>query len=152
MLDNKKGWRGTVVQLQMEGDYSRIKSRLLDYLKQTAMVNPYADITFVDPGGRLFRFERGTEMMPPLPQPVDPHPHGIDVENFRRLVAITNSRNMKDFMTDHFQGVGVKTAVKFLEAAGISSRVRPRTLKPEDIVKLVRTAKEYPDFKRPDPT
>ena len=65
VIDNKKGWRGTVVELQMEGDYSRIKSRLLDYLKQTAMVNPYADITFVDPGSRLFRFERGTEMMPP---------------------------------------------------------------------------------------
>ena len=152
VLDNKKGWRGTVVELQLEGDYSRIKSRLLDYLKQTAMVNPYADITFVDPGGRLFRFERGTEMMPPLPQPVDPHPHGIDVENFRRMVVITNSRNMKNFMMDHFQGVGVKTAANFLEAAGINPRAKPRTLKPEDIVKLVRTAKEYPNFKRPDPT
>ncbi|MDP6457945.1 MAG: DNA topoisomerase VI subunit B, partial [Candidatus Bathyarchaeota archaeon] len=85
VMENKKGWRGTVVHLQMEGDYSRIKRRLLDYLKQTAMVSPYADITFVDPMGRLFRFERGTETMPPLPQPVKPHPHGIDVENFRRL-------------------------------------------------------------------
>ncbi len=152
VIGNKKGWRGTVVELQMEGDYSRIKSRLLDYLKQTAMVNPYAEITFVDPGGRLFRFERGTEKMPPLPQPVDPHPHGIDVENFRRLVTITNARNMKDFMTDHFQGVGQKTASSFLEAAGISPRARPRSLNPEDIVKLVRTAKDYPGFKRPDPS
>jgi DNA topoisomerase-6 subunit B len=152
VIGNKKGWRGTVVELQMEGDYSRIKSRLLDYLKQTAMVNPYAEITFVDPGGRLFRFERGTEKMPPLPQPVDPHPHGIDVENFRRLVTITNARNMRDFMTDHFQGVGQKTASSFLEAAGISPRARPRSLNPEDIVKLVRTAKDYPGFKRPDPS
>jgi DNA topoisomerase-6 subunit B len=152
VIENKKNWRGTVVELQMEGDYSRIKSRLLDYLKQTAMVNPYAEITFVDPGGRLFRFERGTDKMPPLPQPVDPHPHGIDVENFRRLVTITNAKNMKDFMTDHFQGVGQKTATSFLEAAGISLRARPRSLNPEDIVKLVRTAKEYPDFKRPDPS
>jgi DNA topoisomerase-6 subunit B len=152
VIGNKKGWRGTVVELQMEGDYSRIKSRLLDYLKQTAMVNPYAEITFVDPGGRLFRFERGTEKMPPLPQPVDPHPHGIDVENFRRLVTITNARNMKDFMTDHFQGVGQKTALSFLEAARISPKARPRSLNPEDIVKLVRTAKDYPNFKRPDPS
>jgi len=67
-------------------------------------------------------------------------------------VVITNSRNMKNFMMDHFQGVGVKTAANFLEAAGINPRAKPRTLKPEDIVKLVRTAKEYPNFKRPDPT
>jgi DNA topoisomerase-6 subunit B len=150
VLGNKKGWRGTVVHLQMEGDYSRIKRRLLDYLKQTAMVSPYADITFVDPMGRLFRFERGTEMMPPLPQPVKPHPHGIDVENFRRLVSVTKARSMKEFMTGHFQGVGSKTADNFLKSAGIGNRTRPSSLKPEEIVTLVRAAKDYKDFKRPD--
>ncbi|MEE9519848.1 MAG: DNA topoisomerase VI subunit B [bacterium] len=150
VLGNKKGWRGTVVQLQLEGDYSRIKRRLLDYLKQTAMVSPYADLTFVDPAGRLFRYERGTEMMPPLPQPVKPHPHGIDVENFRRLVTVTKARSMKEFMTSHFQGVGSKTADKFLKSAGIGNRTRPSSLKPEDIVTLVRAARAYKDFKRPD--
>jgi DNA topoisomerase-6 subunit B len=150
VLGNKKGWRGTVVHLQMEGDYSRIKSRLLDYLKQTAMVSPYADLTFVDPAGRLFRFERGTEMMPPLPIPVRPHPHGIDVENFRRLVSVTKTRSMKEFMTGHFQGVGSRTADKFLKSAGIGNRTRPSSLKPEDIVTLVRAARDYSDFKRPD--
>lgn len=152
VIENKRGWRGTVVELQLEGDYSRIKSRLLDYLKQTAMVNPYADMTFIDPGGRLYRYERGTEKMPPLPQPVDPHPHGIDVENFRRLVSITKSKNMKAFMTDHFQGVGSKTADKFLKTAKISPRARPRALKPEDIIRLVRAAREYTNFTRPDPS
>jgi DNA topoisomerase-6 subunit B len=150
VLGNKKGWRGTVVQLQLEGDYSRIKRRLLDYLKQTAMVSPYADLTFVDPAGRLFRFERGTEMMPPLPQPVRPHPHGIDVENFRRLVSVTKAKSMKEFMMKHFQGVGSKTADKFLKSAGIGNRTRPSSLKPEDIVTLVRAARDYKDFKRPD--
>jgi len=150
VLGNKKGWRGTVVHLQMEGNYSRIKRRLLDYLKQTAMVSPYADLTFVDPAGRLFRFERGTEMMPPLPQPVKPHPHGIDVENFRRLVSVTKTRSMKEFMTGHFQGGGSKTADKFLKSAGIGNRTRPSSLTPEDIVTLVRAAKDYKDFKRPD--
>lgn len=152
VVENKKGWRGTVVELQMEGDYSRIKSRLLDYLKQTAMVNPYADITFVDPGGRLYRFERGTEKMPPLPRAVKPHPHGIDVENFRRLVSITKERNMKAFMMEHFQGVGSVTADKFLKAAKTNPKARPQSLKPEEIVKLVRAAREFKDFNRPDPS
>ncbi len=148
---NKKGWRGTVVELQMEGDYSRIKRRLLDYLKQTAMVNPYADITFIDSAGRLYRFERGTEKMPPLPQAVKPHPHGIDVENFRRLVVLTKERNMKSFLMQHFQGIGSVTAENFLKAAGLSPKLKPKTLQPDDIVKLVRAAKEYNGFKRPDP-
>jgi DNA topoisomerase-6 subunit B len=150
VIENDKNWRGTIVELQLEGDYSRIKSRLLDYLKQTAMVSPYADITFIDPAGRLFRFKRGTEKMPPLPESVKPHPHGIDVENFRRLVAITKTKTMYDFMIEHFQGVGTTTAEKFLNAAGISLKAKPRTLRPGDIVKLVRAAREYGDFKRPD--
>jgi len=152
VMENKKKWRGTVVELQMEGDYSRIKSRLLDYLKETAIVNPYADLTFVDPAGRLYRYERGTEKMPPLPKAVDPHPHGIDVENFRRLVSITKEKSMKAFMMKHFQGVGQKTADNFLKAAGINRRAKPKSLKPEDIVTLVRTARQFSDFKRPDPS
>jgi len=152
VIENKKSWRGTAVELQLEGDFSRIKSRLLDYLKQTAMVNPYADITFVDPGGRLYKFERGTEKMPPLPQPVKPHPHGIDVENFRRLVSITEAKTMKAFMMEHFQGVGQKTAEKFLKKAKVGLKTKPNSLVPEDIVRLVRTAREFNDFQRPDPS
>lgn len=149
---NKKAWRGTVVQLQLEGDYSRIKSRLIEYIKQTAMVNPFASITFVDPRGRLFRFERGTEKMPPLPSAVNPHPHGVDVEAFRRFIAITKTRNMKTFMIEHFQGVRQTSAEKFLKSADINPKTKPSSLKPEDIVKLVRAARKYSDFKRPDPS
>jgi DNA topoisomerase-6 subunit B len=134
----------------MEGDYSRIMHRLIEYLKQTAMVNPYADITFVGPRGRLYKFIRGTETLPPLPKSVLPHPHGVDVETFRRLIVETKSRNMKQFMMDHFQGVGNTTSERFLTLAEISPKTKPKALKPEEIVQIVRTTKDYKDFKRPD--
>ncbi len=54
---NPTKWQGVAVELQMDGDYSRIMYRLIEYLKQTAMVVPYADITYVDPRGRLYKFE-----------------------------------------------------------------------------------------------
>ena len=147
---NPQNWRGTVVDLQMEGDYSRIMHRLIEYLKQTAMVNPYADITFVGPRGRLYRFKRGTTKLPPLPQSVKPHPHGVDVETVRRLIAVTNSRNLKQFLRDHFQGVGNTTADRFIELTGLNPKAKPKSLKPDEIVKLVRTTREYKDFKRPN--
>ena len=147
---NPSKWRGTALELQMEGDYSRIMYRLIEYLKQTAMVNPYADITYVDPRGRLYKFERGTEKLPPLPESVKPHPHGVDVETVRRLIAETKTKNMKSFMMEHFQGVGSITSEKFLDLAGISGKAKPKTLSPEDIVKLVRATREYSGFKRPD--
>jgi DNA topoisomerase-6 subunit B len=134
----------------MEGDYTRIMYRLIEYLKQTAMVNPYADITFIGPRGRLYKFIRGTETLPPLPKSVLPHPHGVDVETFRRLISETRSKNAKQFMMNHFQGVGKTTAEKFLKMAGISPNAKPKTLNPNEIVSIVRTTKDYKDFKRPD--
>ncbi len=147
---NPSGWRGTALELQMEGDYSRIMYKLIEYLKQTAMINPYADITYVDPRGRLYKFERGTDKLPPLPQSVKPHPHGVDVETFRRLISATKTRNMKQFMMEHFQGVGSTTAEKFLDLADISKKANPKTLSPENMVKAVRATREYTGFKRPD--
>ena len=149
-LDNPKEWRGTIVELQIEGDYPRIMSRMIDYLKQTAMVNPYADITFIDPKNRLYRFERGTTNMPVQPKTVRPHPHGVDVETFRRLLTITKSRDMKSFMIEHFQGVGPVTAERFLTFAGLNPKEKPGNLTPEEIVKAVHAAKEFQDFIRPD--
>jgi DNA topoisomerase-6 subunit B len=147
---NDQNWRGTILELHMEGDYTRIMYRLIEYLKQTAMVNPYADITFVGPRGRLYKFIRGTEILPPLPKSVLPHPHGVDVETFRRLISETRSKNVKQFMMDHFQSVGNTTAEKFLKMAGISPKAKPKALNPNEIVSIVRTTKDYKDFKRPD--
>jgi len=147
---NPAKWQGTVIELQMEGDYSRIMYRLIEYLKQTAMVVPYADITYVDPKGRLYKFERGTTKMPSLPVSVLPHPHGVDVETFKRLIASTDARDMKQFMMENFQGVGPVTAERFLKHAEINPKINPKRLSPEEIVRIVRATKEYKDFKRPD--
>ena len=146
---NPTKWQGVAIELQMDGDYSRIMYRLIEYLKQTAMVVPYADITYVDPKGRLYKFERGTTKMPPLPESVLPHPHGVDVETFRRLIANKKAKNMKQFMMDNFQGVGAITAERFLELAEVNPNMNPKKLTPEDIVRIVRSTKEYSDFKRP---
>jgi len=151
-LENKKKWHGTIVELHLEGDYPRAMPRICEYLKQTAMINPYADITFVDPRGRLFRFERGTDKMPKLPEAVKPHPHGIDVETLRRFISTTRSRNMIDLMMEHFQGVRKGIVNQFLEAAGVDPKTYPKALKPEEIVQLVRATMTFNDFLKPDAT
>jgi DNA topoisomerase-6 subunit B len=88
--------------------------------------------------------------MPPVPQRVKPHPHGIDVETLRRVLGVTRSRDMKNFMMDQFQGVGPKTSEKFLAFAEIKRETKPTSLSSDEIVKLVRAAKEFQEFYRPD--
>ncbi len=147
---NKEQWRGTVVEFCLEGDYFRAMSKILEYLKQTAVVTPYANVTFVDPRGRLYIFTRVTTKMPSAPRETLPHPYGVDVETIQRLVGVTEYRNMLDFMRKHFHRVSERVAHLFLEFAGISENKNPKRLKPQEIVTLVRMMKRFDDFLSPD--
>jgi len=147
---NGDGWHGTVVEFCLEGDYSKAAPKVIEYLRQTALVNPYANITFVDPRGRLYRFVRATTEMPPPPKETKPHPRGVDVELVRRMLADTDQETLLGFLIKHFQRVGPKTARRFLEFAGFEPERDPRSLGPEEIVQLVRAMREFNGFIAPD--
>src|SRR6266581_4807184 len=53
---NGSHWKGTIIEFKTEADYSRAMPRILEYFKQTAIIVPYANLTFVDPRGRLYHF------------------------------------------------------------------------------------------------
>ena len=120
VLINKEQWRGTIVEFAIEGDYLRARSKILEYFKETAMVNPYANLTFVDPKGRLYKFSRATTDMPDPPKETEPHPYGVDVELLQRLIQVTPYRNMQEFLKFHFHRVGDITAQKFLIFSDLS--------------------------------
>ena len=148
--DNKKRWHGTIVEFHLEGDYYKAMPRILEYLKQTAIVNPYANIIFIDPRGRLYKFDRESNEMPPPPKETLPHPHGVDTETLQRIIRATKCKTMLEFMKEHFHRVGDQTARQFLKFAGIREKKNPRRLKPDDIVELVRAMKSFDGFLPPD--
>lgn len=145
---NKEKWRGTIVEYSLEGDYYRAMSKILDYLKQTALVTPYADIKFVDPKGRLYMFNRATTKMPPPPTETLAHPYGVDVETLQRLIRVTTCRNLLEFMRKHFHRVGQGTSLNFLEFAGFIRTPDPKRLKPEAVAKLVTTNNKSKKFRK----
>ncbi len=147
---NKDNWRGTIIEFTLEGDYLRAMPKIIEYFKQTAMVNPYANLTFVDPKGRLYRFTRVTTSMPDPPKETMPHPYGVDVELLQRLIQITEFTNMSTFLRGHFHRVGEITAQKFLEFAGIPPSKNPKKLAHEEIVRLMQNLKKFKDFLPPD--
>ncbi|MEM3356689.1 MAG: DNA topoisomerase VI subunit B, partial [Candidatus Bathyarchaeia archaeon] len=147
---NKEGWRGTVVEFCLEGDYLRAMPKILEYFKQTALVNPYANLTFVDPKGRLYKFTRVTKEMPEPPKETLPHPYGVDVELLQRLIQITQHKSMLDFLKNHFHRVGEITAQKFLEFSNINASKNPKKLSHEEIVRLAHMLKKFKDFLPPD--
>jgi DNA topoisomerase-6 subunit B len=161
---NPNRWRGTIVEFSLDGDYVKAMPKILEYLHQTAMVNPFAEITFIDPRGRLYRFERVTKTMPSPPRETLPHPYGCDVETLQRMISNTESTSLLTFMTSNFHRVGEKTAKTFLVEAGLiglkdSNRKEqvlrdksPKRLTPEEIVCIVQTMKNFKGFLPPDST
>jgi DNA topoisomerase-6 subunit B len=145
-----EGRTGTRVDIKLEGDFARASQKVVDYFRQTALVASYANLTLVDPEGRMTAFERATEAMPVAPKETLPHPHGIDVEAFKRLVKLTEEKTMASFMTTHFHRVGERIANKFLAFAGIDPKFRPDKLTNEQIVRIVDALQRYPEFLPPD--
>ena len=123
-------------------------SKILDYLKQTALVIPYATIKFVDPKGRLYMFNRATTKMPTPPTETLAHPYGVDVETLQRLIRITNCRNLLDFMRKHFHRVGQGTSLNFLDFAEFIRTPSIQRQKSEAITRLVTTNNKSKKFRK----
>src|SRR5881296_3788207 len=139
---NSSHWKGTIIEFKTEADYSRAMPRILEYFKQTAIIVPYANLTFVDPRGRLYHFTRGTTVVPPAPTETLPHPHGVDVETIQRMLRLTNAKTLQEFLRKNFQRIGETTARKFLLYAKLGSKKNPRNLSSSDMVTLVSGIKK----------
>jgi len=146
---NENRWHGAAIEFLTEADYTRAMSKILEYLMQTAIVAPYATITYVDPRGRFYRFDRATTQMPKPPEETLPHPYGVDVETMKRLIELTGERTLVGFMRAHFHRVGRTIATSFLEHVNIAGRKNPKKLTPEEIVTLVNGMKNF-KFLAPD--
>jgi DNA topoisomerase-6 subunit B len=145
-------WRGTIIEIFLEGDYQRSSGKVLEYFKETAMANPYAEISFIDPYGILYMFKRSTWKLPPASREVQPHPHGVDVETLRRMVNSTDCRTLKEFLVKNFHRVGEATADKFLKAYNLDPYRDPSNLTAGEIVDLAYALKNFDEFLPPDPS
>lgn len=99
-------WRGTEIQGEVKG----VKFKLTDngpfeYLRRTALANPHAKITFIDPEGRKTVFERSSDKIPKTPIDVKPHPNGIGVDDLINMAKRTNARRVSSFLVNSFSRV-----------------------------------------------
>jgi len=143
------GWHGTIVKLYIEGDWSRARSKIYEYLRRTAIIAPYAEILFEDPDGNVIFFERRTTKMPPPPKEVKPHPHGVDIEMVKMMIHSSSAGTLKEFLVKEFQCIGEVTALRLIEQAGLNPNINPKELSIDEIEKLVRVIRTSKDIRPP---
>jgi len=139
----KGKWRGTRVEIELKDvAYVRSKYGPLNYLRMTAIANPHAHITVVEPDGCLTVFENAVEEVPEPPEPVLPHPLGLLPDDLLSLAKHTTARTLSSFLANSLERVSKEKAREVCRLAGVREDKDPRALSWEEAEKIIRAFRQ----------
>ncbi|NPA76238.1 MAG: DNA topoisomerase VI subunit B [Candidatus Diapherotrites archaeon] len=139
-------WRGTEVVAEL-GDvlFNRSKYSAFEYMRRTALANPHAQITFVDPDGKKTVWYRTSFEVIRMTKEGKPHPLGITVDDLMTIARVTKARKVASMLRNELEAVGSKSIAeleKFVGSALLNKN--PQELEwheAEMIVKALRQMK-----------
>jgi DNA topoisomerase-6 subunit B len=125
---------GTRVQIEFKSTMSA-KKKLLEYLKYTSIVNPHARFR-VELDDEAFTFDRVSHEIIACPVAIQPHPHGIEFGQLKRMAAASDQK-LLDFLVEGFSRVGKKSAQEMCDQAGLKSTVKAKGLTAHELKALL---------------
>ncbi len=127
---------GTRVEIEMVAKYQKGRQGVDEYLAQTAIVNPHAQIKYIPPDGQERLFERSVKKAVKSPKAVKPHPYGVELGILIKMAKDTSEKTMTAFLMKEFSRVSSKVSQQILDKAKLTSRKNPHTLSHSDAEKL----------------
>ena len=129
---------GTRIEMEMEASYVRGRRQsIYEYLKATAIINPHARITLVEPDGNEVIFERGTDKLPIPAKEILPHPHGIELGTLMKMLRYTERQKLTPFLRYSFSKIGHLTAEEICKASGLDPESDPHEMDRNQAKKLL---------------
>ncbi len=128
---------GLRVTTRMKGKYQRGRQSVYQYLRMTSIVNPHAEITFIDPDGETYHWPRVTERLPSKVDAIKPHPHGIELGQLQRMCRESTDSRLTVFLRQNFSGVSMRAAKELCEASELEVSTKPKSMKPDDVRALL---------------
>lgn len=133
---------GTTIEMDIEAKYTRGHHSVRNYLKHTAIMNPYARVVLREPDGNKIEYPRVSKELPERPKEIKPHPHGVQLGVMLRMIDNSDARTISSFLQNEFTRVGRKSAEKICEEADIDTGRRPNTLSKDESEQLLDAAQE----------
>ncbi|GAA0150681.1 ribosomal protein [Lithospermum erythrorhizon] len=101
--DNKERWHGAQIQIVIEGNWTTYRSKILHYMRQMAVITPYAQFLFrfiseAQEKNVTVKFARRTDVMPPIPLETKYNLSAVVVLLIKRLIAATSTQNLLQFL------------------------------------------------------
>ena len=129
LQDNVVDWdrpHGTRVEMEMEASYVRGRRQsIYEYLKATAIVNPHARITLIEPDGNEVIFDRATDKLPVPAKEILPHHLGIELGTLMKMLRYTERQKLTPFLRYSFSKIGHLTAEEICKASGLDPEMDP---------------------------
>jgi len=138
---NPEKWHGIIIEMEIEGRYIEKGQSVLEYLKQTAIMNPYAKISFNGPGGKV-TYPRVVHTLPKPPKEIKPHPYGVELGILIRMARQTKAKNVVGFLKTDFSRVGKTSALQVCKLANVNPHRKPAELSHEEVTKLHKAMQE----------
>ncbi len=130
---------GTRVQIEFKSTMSARK-KLIEYLRYTSVVNPHARFR-VELDDESFTFERVSQEVIACPVAIQPHPHGIEFGQLKRMAAASDMK-LPEFLVESFSRVGKKSAQEMCDRSGLKGSLKVKGLSTEDLKKLLSAMQE----------
>ena len=128
---------GTRIEYTTKGRYITGKQSIFEYLKETAIVNPHAQITFYDPDNTKTVFERATDIMPPRPKEIKPHPEGMEIGDLLKYAGKTEQKTIKAFLKNDFSRITDRLANEIVEISGVDGGKKPEKMTREEAIAIL---------------
>src|SRR3989338_2730271 len=139
LKENEIEWKkshGTKIEIELEGRYLKGKQSVDEYIKEVAIVNPHAQITYINPDNEKLIFPRATDQLPKLAKEIKPHPYGVELGTLISMLTVTKARSIQGFFVNDFSRVGPKTAEEVCQKAKINPELSPKKITREQAESL----------------
>jgi DNA topoisomerase VI subunit B len=142
IIDKVVDWdvpHGTRVEIELIGTYKKGRHSIDDYVRQTAIANPHCEIDYSFPGGEgSFHFPRATDVLPPEPREIKPHPYGIELGALIKMMKETPAKQLSAALQRDFSRVSARVAEEICKTADLRPGANPHTIVVNEAERLYR--------------
>ena len=131
VADKEISWKvehGTRIELDLEATYLKGDQSVDEYLKQSAIVNPHAQITYINPKSEQILFPRVSHELPKQTVEIKLHPYGVELGILIKMLQTTESRTLQSFLSSDFSRVGPGTAKEICKNGRLLTTMKPREM------------------------
>jgi len=146
-LEDEREYTGKMRGIRIESELKGVKYQKGDYsvdeyLRRTALANPHAKITYVDPDGLTRVYDRADSKLPRKAKSTKPHPKGIEVDDLLSYASVTKARTIKSFLVNELSRMSTAKAKEIENKVSFDMNKMPKDLRWDEAEQIIKAIKQ----------